>query len=182
MAGIASVTCAAAPANDRERPPVIVFLDFDGVLHPDPCTDRGRLFEHAPRLAQSLADFAEVGLVLSTAWRTVKPFDELLELLPADLGQRIVDITPTFGDFEALAPLTPYRRQAECVQWLHQNRLQDEAWLALDDRPDGFAPYCENLITCHPEFGFDREIQSRLRSALERYRRRCWGEVDLQIG
>jgi hypothetical protein len=161
---------------------VIVFLDFDGVLHPDPCSDRARLFEHAPRLAQSLAEFAEVGLVLSTAWRTVKPFDELLELLPADLRERIVDITPRFGDFEAHARLSPYRRQAECVQWLHQNRLQDEAWLALDDRPDGFAPYCENLIECHPETGFDREIQSRLRSALLRHRQRCRGEVDLLFG
>jgi len=160
---------------------VIVFLDFDGVLHPDPCTDKGRLFEHAQRLADSVKDFGEVGLVLSTAWRTVKPFGELLEVLPSDLRQRIVDITPTFGDFEAPAPLIPYRRQAECVQWLRQNRLQDDAWLALDDRQDGFAPYCENLIACHPATGFDIEAQARLRSALLIHRQRNRSEVDLLI-
>ncbi len=160
---------------------MIVFLDFDGVLHPDPCPDSARLFEQAPRLMRSLEEFADVGLVLSTAWRTVKPFDQLLEVLPDALSARILDITPTFGDFQASAPLVPYRRQAECMHWLQQNQRHCDAWLALDDRPDGFEPYCENLITCHPHLGFDHEVRARLRSALMRHRLRLHSTVDLLI-
>jgi hypothetical protein len=160
---------------------VIVFLDFDGVLHPDPCNDRGRLFENAIRLAQSLSPFAEVGLVLSTAWRTLRPFDELLGMLPDELSERIVDRTPVFGSFKARPSLIPYRRHAECVQWLADNHLQDSDWLALDDRPDEFAPYCDNLIACHSDLGFDDRVDARLRSALLRHRQRQGNRVDLAI-
>lgn len=160
---------------------MIVFLDFDGVLHPDPCTDRRRLFEHAGRLAQSLAPFAEVGLVLSTAWRTVRPFDELLGILPAGLSERIVDRTPIFGSFKARPNLVPYRRHAECVQWLADNHLQNADWLALDDRPDEFAPYCDNLLTCHSDIGFDDRVDACLRSALLRHRQRQGSRIDLAI-
>ena len=160
---------------------MILFLDFDGVLHPDPCTDAARLFEHAPRLAQALSGFLDVALVLSTAWRQTRPYDELLALLPPELRQRTIGTTPNFSDFAALAALIPYHRQAECTHWLRHNRLEGEAWLALDDRPAWFAPYCENLIACHPQSGFDAEASARLRSALERHRMRRGHEVDLLI-
>jgi len=160
---------------------MIVFLDFDGVLHPDPCTEGARLFEHAPRLAQALRGFPDGGLVLSTAWRQTRPYEELLLLLPTDLQQNIIGLTPNFADFAALAPLIPYRRQAECMHWLQQNRLQGHAWLALDDRPTSFAPYCENLIACHPQLGFDDEVSARLSSALQRHRLQRGLEVDLLI-
>ena len=160
---------------------MIVFLDFDGVLHPDPCVDAKRLFEHAPRLAQAVHDFPDVGLVLSTAWRQTRPYQQLLVMLPAGLRERIIGMTPNFGDFAPHASLIPYRRQAECVQWLQQNRLQGEAWLALDDRYGLFTPYCENLIACQPQSGFDADVSARLRSALQRERQRRGHEVDLLI-
>jgi hypothetical protein len=67
------------------------------------------------------------------------------------------------------------------VQWLQQNRLQGEAWLALDDRYGLFTPYCENLIACQPQSGFDVEVSARLSSALQRERQRRGHEVDLLI-
>jgi hypothetical protein len=161
---------------------VIVFLDFDGVLHPDPCPGAARLFEKAARLAHVLEEFPEVGLVLSTAWRHARPYEQLLEALPEPLRQRIIGATPTFGDFETSTALIPYRRQAECMQWMRRNQLQDEAWLALDDRPSGFTPYCENLIGCHPRYGFDATVEARLRSALQRHFRGRSRTVDLLIG
>ena len=160
---------------------MILFLDFDGVLHPDPCTDAARLFEHAPRLVQALSGFPNVSLVLSTAWRQTKPHQELLAVLPNDLRERIIGITPNFSDFAALAALIPYPRQAECMHWLHHNGLQGQAWLALDDRSAWFTPYCENLIACHPRSGFDAEVSARLCSALQRHRQLRGREVDLLI-
>lgn len=161
---------------------MILFLDFDGVLHPDPCLDAARLFEHAPRLVHALGAFPQVALVLSTAWRQGRRFEQLLAPLPVALQQRTIGVTPNFGDFTSAAALVPYRRQAECIRWMQQNRLEDEAWLALDDRPSGFTPYCENLIGCHPQSGFDVAIGARLRSALQRHFQGRAQSVDLLIG
>ena len=160
---------------------VIVFLDFDGVLHPDPCVDATRLFENAPRLAYVLNDYPRTMLVLSTAWRQGSTFEQLLVLLPEGLRHRVIGVTPNFSDFSSAAALIPYRRQAECMRWMLQNRLQDQPWLALDDRSSGFTPYCEKLIECDPERGFDQAISARLRAALQLHSESCLQEVDLLI-
>jgi len=160
---------------------VIVFLDFDGVLHPDPCQDVKRLFENGPRLARTLGEFPQAVVVLSTAWRQVRTFDQMVKHLPAKLRPFIIGTTPNFNDITTSAALVPYRRQAECMHWMQHNRLQDEAWLAIDDRPGGFTPYCESLITCDPQTGFDAEAAARLRSALVRHFQRHGSTVDLLI-
>jgi hypothetical protein len=162
--------------------PVILFLDYDGVLHPDPCRDAAQLFEHAPRLVHALGNFPQVAVVLSTAWRQGRSYERLLAPLPAALQERTIGVTPNFSDFTSAAALIPYRRQAECLRWMHQNRLEDEPWLALDDRPCGFTPYCENLIGCHPQSGFDVAISARLRSTLQRHFEGRAQTVDLLIG
>jgi len=160
---------------------LILFLDFDGVLHPDPCTDEARLFENAPRLEHVLAPYPRVFLVLSTAWRQTASYEQLLAPLPPPLARRVIGVTPNFGDFPSAAMLIPYRRQAECMRWMLQNRLQGQAWLALDDRPSEFVPYCENLIDCHPLMGFDESTSARLCSALARHFDQHGHNVDLLI-
>jgi hypothetical protein len=160
---------------------VIVFLDFDGVLHPDPCLDATRLFENAPRLADVLGDFPQVALVLSTAWRQAGTYEQLVILLPAPLRDRVIDVTPNFSDFPSTAALVPYRRQAECMHWMRLNGVEHKAWLALDDRPGEFTPYCENLIACDAQSGFDSTVSARLRSALQRHFQRRGLDVDLLI-
>jgi hypothetical protein len=160
---------------------VIVFLDFDGVLHPDPCMDATRLFENAPRLTYLLNEYPRTMLVLSTAWRQGSSFEQLLVLLPEGMRHRVIGVTPNFSDFSAAAALIPYRRQAECMRWMVQNRLQGQAWLALDDRATGFTPYCENLIECDPERGFDDAVSARLRAALQLDLESSLQDVDLLI-
>ncbi|HYB51328.1 MAG TPA: HAD domain-containing protein [Burkholderiaceae bacterium] len=158
---------------------MILFLDFDGVLHPDPCPDKGRLFENAQRLADTLAQFPEVAIVLSTSWRNVRPENELLEPLPATLRVRVLGITPRFGEFTAAASRIPYRRHAECEQWLISNDMADSPWWALDDRAYWFAPYCENLIQCDAQRGFDERARAHLTSTLTLARKRIASGVDL---
>ncbi len=160
---------------------MIVFLDFDGVLHPDPCLDATRLFESAPRLVDALSDFPQVVMVLSTAWRQTGTYEQLLVLLPEPLRERVIGVTPNFSDFPATAALVPYRRQAECMHWMRLNRVQDAAWLALDDRPSEFTPYCENLIACDPQVGFDAAVSARMRSSLERHFLGRGRDIDLLI-
>jgi hypothetical protein len=160
---------------------MILFLDYDGVLHPDPCTDAARLFERAPRLAEALEPFPEVGIVLSTAWRTARPAEELLDPLPAALRSRVLGMNPKFSDCIVPAALVPYRRQAECEHWLHLNGMQDLPWWALDDRPEGFIPYCENLVECRSQRGFDNMASARLASLITLARHRVARGVDLLV-
>ncbi len=160
---------------------MILFLDFDGVLHPDPCLCPDRLFERAPLLDATLAEFPEVSVVLSTSWRTCRSLDQLVEPLPAGLRERVIGATPVFSQFDAPTHLMPYSRHAECVRWLMDQDQHDRDWLALDDRAYWFAPYCEHLILCDPFLGLDERTAARLRSALERQRARMLRRVDALI-
>jgi hypothetical protein len=143
----------------------ILFLDFDGVLHPDPCRDPARLFEHAPRLAAALAPFTQLAVVLSTAWRTHHPVDELAAHLPPTLRAKVVGATRCFHAIERRPALVPYRRQAECQHWIDSER-PGAAWLALDDRAAEFEPYCDRLIVTRSATGLDEAALNRLRFAL----------------
>jgi hypothetical protein len=160
---------------------VILFLDFDGVLHPDPCYDTRRLFEHAPRLVDVLNEFGEVCVVLSTSWRSTKSLDALTAPLPAGLCERVIGATPLFSSFAPPPHLMPYRRQAECAQWLHVNGQTQRDWIALDDRPSWFSPACEHLIACDSQAGFDQEAAGRLRSAFVLARQRMLRKLDAAL-
>ncbi|MDZ7651851.1 MAG: HAD domain-containing protein [Burkholderiaceae bacterium] len=149
----------------------ILFLDFDGVLHPDPCRDPARLFEHAPRLAAALASFTQLAVVLSTAWRTHHPVDELAAHLPPPLRAKVVGATQCFHAIERRPALVPYRRQAECQHWIDSER-PGAAWLALDDRAAEFEPYCDRLIVTRSATGLDEAALNRLRFALTQAARR----------
>lgn len=145
----------------------ILFLDFDGVLHPDPCPDRRRLFERAPQLVEALAPFDAVQIVLSTSWRTEVAPAQLARCLPRALRRRLAGVTQRFQDIRCAPALVPYRRQAECQHWIDTHR-PDAAWLALDDRADGFEPYCERLILAPAATGVDAATLNRLQFALAR--------------
>lgn len=81
---------------------MIIFLDFDGVLHPDVAfLVKGRptlkaeseLFIWVPLLTKTLADFPEVQIVLSTSWARELSFSRARRWLPQDLRARVVGST-----------------------------------------------------------------------------------------
>lgn len=160
---------------------MILFLDYDGVLHPDPCYEAGRLFENAPRLAAVLDHYPEVGVVLSTSWRNVKTQAELLTPLPERMRARVIGCTPNFSDCRISGPLVPYRRHAECAEWLRQHDMASAPWWALDDRSDWFAPYSEHLLECDSTIGFTEQMAIRLASRFELTRKRAARDVDVEI-
>jgi hypothetical protein len=176
----APLDCARKPMPDTSAPAVhpspaavaamILFLDFDGVLHEDPCFDPGRLFAQAPELARSLEPFPEVRVVLSTSWRAQRATGELAGLLPDGLRQRVIDATPLATSPETPAALRPYRRHAECATWLRTRGHEATPWVAIDDRPSLFAPHCEQLILCDSNVGFVDATARRLQAALLRGR------------
>lgn len=94
-----------ANRSRRKRDPLAptLFLDFDGVLHPDKVyRERGKivlkmdgfsLFEWPPLLEEILMPHPDLQIVLSTSWVRVLGFDEALAWLPPGLQQRVVGST-----------------------------------------------------------------------------------------
>lgn len=144
---------------------MVLFLDFDGVLHPDPCP-AARLFEHAGALADALAP-TSVQIVLSTSWRCLHPVELLKARLPTALARRVIGATPLFSAISGTAGrLYPYPRQAECMAWLREH-APGRAWHALDDRADWFEPYCDRLTLCDARTGLSEDTLRRVVSEVQ---------------
>lgn len=81
---------------------MILFLDFDGVLHPDEAylvkgrpvlRAEGALFMWAPLLADTLKNYPGLQIVLSTSWARDLRFARARSFLPPDLQQRVIGAT-----------------------------------------------------------------------------------------
>ena len=144
---------------------VILFLDFDGVLHPETApTDR--LFCHVERLAQALSEFPEVRIVVSSSWRETHTMSDILEFLGL-LATRVIGATPVRPARSYLPePLWSYVREGECVAWLRENNRLTTPWLALDDQPWRFSPMCPNLMLTDPKIGLTPVDAKALRARL----------------
>lgn len=121
-----------------------LFLDFDGVLHPDAVyrvegkivlrANGLSLFEWAPILDHVLSPYSELQIVLSTSWVRVLGFDKAVEQLPPAIRHRVVGATwhrhgPRGWEF-----LTRYEQIIRNVE-----RHAHARWLAIDDNDDGWA-------------------------------------------
>ncbi|WP_158592272.1 HAD domain-containing protein [Noviherbaspirillum sedimenti] len=48
---------------------MILFLDFDGALHPEFCNQGEELLCHREKLEMILHDYSQVEIVISSIWR-----------------------------------------------------------------------------------------------------------------
>ena len=82
----------------------MLYLDFDGVLHPDAvyryrrrgivlCSPGRALFDAAPPLAAELARHPDVRVVLSTSWVRVLSYSVALARLPPPIADRVIGAT-----------------------------------------------------------------------------------------
>lgn len=135
------------------RPTRLLFLDFDGVLHPTSATPSGR-FACTPILAEALAD-AACEIVISSSWRHHHELTDLVTLLPSFLGNLVVGST---GE----ASIGKHARFMEIQAYL-RDFAPGATWRALDDSLFEFPPRCPELIACDPNFGFTFREAGRLR-------------------
>ncbi|HYD75223.1 HAD domain-containing protein [Ramlibacter sp.] len=127
----------------------VLYLDFDGVLHPATCEPDQR-FSRAAALAQALAQF-DCELVISSSWRFAVPWPDLLQLLPAELVPRVSGCT---GE----AVIGRHAREREILA--HVRGLSGAIdWRALDDCDWDFGDRTR-LIACDPNAGFG-DLQAR---------------------
>ncbi len=144
---------------------LILFLDFDGVLHPEFCRE-SKHFVCEPYLISALEGI-DVEIVVSSTWRTLRPLDEIRARLSAAVASRIVGATARYSQLaDVPSRLALYEREAECVAWLKTNRPAWTRWLAVDDRAWLFRPFCANLFLVDGKRGLTEGSSSQLRARL----------------
>lgn len=134
---------------------MILFLDFDGVLHPDAVylerrrpvlRAEGELFMWAPLLAEVLAEFQDVQIVLSTSWAREFGYSRARKFLPTALRQRTIGATwhsamkwhtESMYSRYTLTWWDNVSRYEQIKRWVE--RAACEEWLAIDDKPSGWA-------------------------------------------
>lgn len=125
---------------------MILFLDFDGVLHPE-FSHESRHFCCLPVLEQVLRQRQDCEVVVSSTWRLELPLARLREKFSSDLAARVVGATPRFCDLTSVPDtLISYEREAECQAWLRADGRAHSPWLAVDDRSWLFRPFSPNLF------------------------------------
>lgn len=146
---------------------MILFLDFDGVLHPEGeehILSGGTDFCFLPRLETLLREFPEVRIVISSSWREQLRYETLLKPFSIDIQARILGATPHSG----FGLPRPYRkREGEIVAWLQLHGATDEPWVALDDAYWQFDRCKEHLVVCGSFAGFDDNASAQLRARFE---------------
>lgn len=130
----------------------VLFLDFDGVLHPG--QESGTLGPSAlymrvgplgwlSPLARLLERHPDVEVVVHSSWRETYSLSELRDML-ADFGGRVIDVTP------------PGPRHDSIRSWLLVRG--DVQFVILDDDASEFpAPLPAELLLCSPHLGVSDE-------------------------
>ena len=145
---------------------MILFLDFDGVLHPqydgEP-TPVSEVFCHLPRFESVMRDFPYVDIVISSTWRIQFTLEELRSRFSPDIAARIIGVTPQirWADDNYL----PARREGEILKWLEIAGRSWTPWIALDDSTWQFTKHRDRLVACTWYVGLNDEVALKLRSA-----------------
>lgn len=108
---------------------MLLFLDFDGVVHPR----AGNLFDLAclSHIERALKQFPIIEVVITSSWREQYTLEELKQLLGKDIAKRVIGQTPLIrGSYEK------HVRYNEVKQYLSDTNQLNRPWVALDDAPE----------------------------------------------
>ena len=150
--------------------PPVLFLDFDGVTHPEPCVSAD-LFRRLPLIEAVVREreLRDIDIVISSSWKDHYSLSALRGFFSPDVGARVLDVSPTAskpGSMWLPGHSSAFERQWEIEQWLKHNRPWGTPWVAIDDRDYWFEPGCPHLLLTHSEVGFTPEHAPRLRDML----------------
>ena len=90
--------------------------------------------------------------------------DQLRDLFPADLRERIIDVTPIA---ERIDGWLPARREGEILDWLEASGRDDDPWLAIDDQAWQFTQRRDRLVECFFCDGINDQVEALLRQRLK---------------
>lgn len=147
-----------APAAGRPEPRTsrLLFLDFDGVLHPfNGEHEPEGWFRWLPILERALQSWSDVRIIVHSSWRYEYTDTELQGLL-RQLGSRFVGTAPRGAREQAIETV------------LQANKGHVTAHLVLDDDPREFTRGRLNLLLCNGLEGLSQgRVQDELRAWLE---------------
>lgn len=141
---------------------MILFLDFDGVLHPDSTylikgrpvlRAEGRLFMWSSSLVEVLHPYPELRIVLSTSWVRALGYGRARKALPEPLRDRVVGATwhssmgksHFSGSRLASTWWDEATRYEQIARYVERAHLKN--WVAIDDHGEFWAKeHVENLI------------------------------------
>ena len=143
----------------------VLYLDFDGVLHPHPVYrhpkrgmhfgvthQRHALFENAGLLVEALAPYPDVAIVLSTSWVRTLGFSRAKSFLPSVLSSKVIG-----ASFHSRMDKLEFDAMPRGNQVLADaTRRSVTRWLALDDDEEGWltsAPL--HVVATHKTLGIN---------------------------
>jgi hypothetical protein len=170
-----SPTSSRLTPNDR-----VLFLDFDGVLHPDDVYRTrsglvlrapGHLMMHAGILVEILKEFPKVKISLSTSWVRILGYRRARAALPS--GLQSLTVSSTWHSRMPRAPFEGYDMHSRYRQIRAAvTRAGLTNWLALDDDPFASWPdHDRRLIRTDPDLGLSsvltqEELRFKLRALM----------------
>jgi hypothetical protein len=128
----------------------VVYLDFDGVLHPSSPMMDG-LFSRS-HLLEPLFENSNAEIVISSSWRFTHTPGELQAKLTSHLAQRVIGMT----DNAVIGKHTRYQEILHHVRHLEPHTT----WRALDNF------YLEFPTSCNPNTGIGPKEIAQLRTWL----------------
>lgn len=154
---------------------MILFLDFDGVMHPFRC-ECDRYFCHLELLEAWLRQRPGLDIVISSSWREVHPLDEIQSFFSVDLQGRILGATPilkrdTWEPCGGEPPPTRFERELEVTRWLAESNEPWRAWAALDDQAWLYKPFNLRLVLCDGKVGLTQRELDQVDAVLGGQRR-----------
>lgn len=164
---------------------MILFLDYDGVLHADAVflearrpvlRAEGTLFMWTPILVEVLAPYPEIKIVISSSWARIRGFSRARDILPEALRTRVIGSTwhSSFGRCPISGMRLPSNwweeasRFRQIARYVTRAKLRDNDWVAIDDHAEEWPEkYRWNLIWTDSARGLsDPRIVAQLRARL----------------
>ena len=161
----------------RGRGGLVLYLDFDGVLHHEnvrvsrktgiflQAPERYKLFQHADLLVELLAPYPEVLIVLSTSWVVRYGLEAAAKRLPESLQDRVIG--GTFHSMHMrLEEFTDLHRGQQVTADVARRQPRD--WIAIDDDEEGWGSSANHHVLSHMYEGIsDPEVLVVLKTKLE---------------
>ena len=145
-----------------------VFLDFDGVLHPEFCHE-SKHFCCLPLFEEVLRKVPDCEVVIASTWRLQTPIDVLRAHFSHDFSPRIVGVTAQLEKLNDIPDsLVGYPREAECQAWLRAHDRVAFPWLAIDDRSWLYRPFNRSLFLVDGKTGLTHSMAQELGERLRR--------------
>ena len=125
---------------------MVVFLDFDGVLHG---VSRPAFNEESMKHLEACLEIHGASIVIISSWKDELPLDELVRRL-GSLGHRVI------GKCNEEPAFTKVPRESLVDAWLADQEYAGP-WLAVDDHPQWYGRHAVQVYATASKTGFTED-------------------------